>query len=81
MNEEYHNHFRTHGSKSAHTFGLESVAFLLLMDSRAVWEERRAELIYYSATRNAQDWSAFTVKPLPEFIVNLAVALCKLQDD
>jgi hypothetical protein len=41
VNEDYHNFFQLHGSKSACAFAIESIAFHMAMNARAIWEETR----------------------------------------
>lgn len=39
INEDYHNFFQLHGSKSACAFAIESIAFHMAMNAHAIWEE------------------------------------------
>ncbi len=75
LNEDYHNHFQLHGSHSANTWALESVAFYLMMAARAIWEENCSLHAYHRADKN---FDVVPEKPrlsFPHFLFNAATLL------
>lgn len=79
LDEDYHNHFQLHGSKSANAWALQSVAFFILMNTRAIWEESRAVLAYHQAQKNYAAVEKLERLSIPHFIVNVAQQLLPKQ--
>lgn len=63
VNEDYHNFFQLHGSKSACAFAIESIAFLMAMNARSIWEEAHRSHSYN--TSGGQLSAAESTKKLP----------------
>ena len=80
INEDYHNYFQLHGSKSANAFALESVAHIVMMAARAIWEEHRCVHAYDRSNRNNAAAANVQRVDIPHFLLRAAQAATNLPD-
>ncbi len=74
INEDYHNFFQLHGCKSANAWALQSVAFLLLLTIRALWEEHRCVHAYSVSGGSKALAMSVKSRTIPQFLLASAHA-------
>ena len=80
INEDYHNHFQLHGSKSSNSFALESVAYIVAITIRALWEEHRYMHAHARTRGNSRAAQRLMKLDIPHYFLNAAKGAATLPD-